>query len=148
MNPFLRAFTVGVTAAGILLIAPAGGQDPIRAWPRVVRAGIPFYPPLAQATHVYGTVHVRVTTDGQNIVATHVEDGPKLLVDATEKNIQSWELSKHEPTSFVVTFVYKLKDDSKSNPNGPTIVLRMPTEVEVSATPLVIRDPSPDIRPK
>jgi hypothetical protein len=36
------------------------------------------------------------------------------------------------PTSFMVTYTYKLVHSLKSGPENPTVVLRLPTEVEIS----------------
>jgi hypothetical protein len=70
-----------------------------------------------------------------------------LLAAAAEKNVQTWEFTEHQPTTFTVTYQYKLVADLKENPYGPTVILRLPTEVEVLARPIVISDPAPDPRP-
>jgi hypothetical protein len=74
-----------------------------------------------------------------------MEDGPKLLQEATARTVQSWEFYKHEPTSFEVVFRYKIVDDPHPNPYGPTVLLRLPLEVEVSTTTLDISDPAAEI---
>lgn len=146
MKPVLRGFAIIFAVLVALSAAAVGsGQKPGVVLPHVVHTDVPYYPPLARAAHVEGVVHVTVTTDGQKVVAVHVEDGPKLLQEATERTVQSWGFFKHEPTSFEVTFNYKLADDIHLNPNGPTVVLRLPTDVEVATTALVISDPPAEI---
>ena len=121
------------------------GQQSKVALPRVAAASVPLYPPLARATHVEGTVHVKINTDGRRVVATHVEDGHGLLAEAAEKNVQTWEFQIHEPTSFIVTYRYKLVPGLKGDPENPEVILRLPTEVEVRIMPKPpILDPAPD----
>jgi hypothetical protein len=108
------------------------------ALPMVAGGAVPLYPPLARAANVQGVVHVKVTTDGHRVIATQIEDGHKLLATAAEANARTWEFATHEPTSFTVTYHYKLDAKLQGNPNNPTVVLRLPTEVEVSTVPLVL----------
>ncbi len=116
--------------------------------PSVAAAAVPLYPPLARVARIEGVVHVKVTTDGHKVIATQPEDGHKILVAAAEANAKTWEFATHEPTTFTVTYHYKLVAESKENPYGPTVILRLPTEVEVSTTPILISDPAPDLRPE
>ncbi len=106
--------------------------------PMVAGATVPLYPPLARAANVQGVVHVKITTDGHHVIATHVEDGPKLLATAAEENARTWEFATHDPTTFTVTYHYKLDAKLAGNPNNPIVILRLPTEVEVSSAPLVL----------
>lgn len=108
------------------------GQEPKAALPRVVAIEVPFYPPLARVAHVEGVVHIKITTDGHRVVATHVEDGHKLLAAAAEQNARTWQFATHEPTTFTLTYKYKLLTEWTGDPESPTVVLRLPTEVEVS----------------
>lgn len=100
--------------------------------PTVADAKVPLYPPLARAARIQGAVQVRVTTDGHRVVSAAAESRPKILAAAAEDSTRSWQFATHEPTSFVVTFTYRLVDSLKSGPENPTVVLRLPTEVEVS----------------
>jgi TonB family protein len=104
----------------------------------VAGASVPLYPPLARAANVQGVVHVKITTDGHGVSAAHVEDGHKLLAAAAEENARTWQFATHEPTTFTVTYHYRLDAKLKGNPNNPTVILRLPTEVEISTVPLVL----------
>src|SRR5690242_10965080 len=110
----------------------AGAQSRKVALPTVADAKMPLYPPLARAARVQGVVRVRVTTDGHRVLSAAAESGPKILAAAAEDSAHSWQFAAHEPTSFLVTFTYKLVNSLKSGPENPTVVLRLPTEVEVS----------------
>lgn len=101
------------------------------ALPMVSFAEVPLYPPIARVANVSGVVHVVVTTDGHRVVETHVQDGPKVLSDAAEKNVKSWQFTTHGPTTFTVTYVYKLVEDLKPQKNNPRVILQLPTEVEI-----------------
>ena len=114
-------------------------QEPKGTMPMIAGAAVPMYPPLARAARVQGVIHIRVTTDGTMVAAAHAEDGNRLLAVAAEENVRTWQFSKHQPTSFTVTYRYRL--DAHGNPNNPTVIFRFPTDVEVSIAPLVISDP-------
>jgi outer membrane biosynthesis protein TonB len=103
------------------------------ALPMVASASVPLYPPLARVANVEGVVHVSVTTDGHRVTSAHAEDGPKLLATAAEDNARTWQFAVHDPTTFTVTYTYALPTEWKSDPNNPIVVLRLPTEVQVSA---------------
>jgi len=103
------------------------------ALPTVAEAAVPLYPPLARAANVQGVVHLKITTDGHRVIATHVEDGNKLLASAAEENARTWQFSNHEPRTFTVTYHYKLDATLTGSPNNSTVILRLPTEVDVSS---------------
>lgn len=109
------------------------GQQRNVALPTVASANVPLYPPVARAARVEGTVQLQVSTDGQRVTEAHVDGGNKLLADAAAANVRTWSFATHEPTSFAVTFRYKLLPASrKQNGNNPIVVLRLPIEVDVS----------------
>lgn len=112
-------------------LSGAAQQGP--ALPVVSFAEVPLYPPIARVANISGVVHVLVTTDGHRVVTTHVQDGPKILSDAAEKNASSWQFATHGPTTFTATYVYKLVDNLKSQRHGPKVILQLPTEIEVDA---------------
>jgi hypothetical protein len=147
-NNFLNRFLRFVPFVFILVpiaFSVAVAQESKVALPRVAGAAVPLYPPLARAAHVQGVVHVKLTTDGQRAVTAHAEDGPKLLAAAAEENARTWQFAVHEPTTFTVTYRYKLVAGLKGDPDNPEVVLRLPTEVEVRTLPMPrIVDPTPD----
>jgi len=129
---------LGVFVLALFWAFAAMAQKSSVALPTVAGAAVPLYPPLARAANVQGLVHVKVTTDGHRVIATHVEDGPKLLATAADENARTWQFATHEPATFTVTYRYRLNAKLKGNPNNPTVVLRLPTEVEVSTLPMVL----------
>jgi len=114
----------------------ATAQEPSVTLPTVAGAAVPLYPPLARAANVQGVVHVKIKTDGHRVIATHAEDGHKLLATAAEENARTWQFSTHEPTTFTVTYHYNLDAKLKGNPNNPTVILRLPIDVDVSTLPM------------
>jgi len=128
----------------VLVLSTAIAQQPKASMPMVAGAAVPLYPPLARATQVQGVVHVKITTDGTKTTAAHAEDGHRLLAVAAEENARTWQFTKHEPTSFTVTYRYRISPDG--DPNNPSVTLRFPTDVEVSIAPLVLSDPPAEIR--
>jgi hypothetical protein len=126
---------IGVTLSALLWAFAAIAQESKVALPMVAGAAVPLYPPLARVTRIQGIVHVKITTDGHRVITVHVEGGHKLLAAAAEENARTWQFATHEPTTFTVTYHYKLDAKLKSSPNNPTVVLRLPTEVEVTTMP-------------
>jgi hypothetical protein len=131
MNGLFRNFCMGLAVSSLLLSTLAGGQKTKQLLPSIEHTAVPYYPPLARVAKVEGIVHIKVTTDGHKVVSTDIEDGPKWLADAAEKNVQSWEFAKHEPMTFTVTYRYKLVEELKDNPSDTMLILRLPAEVEV-----------------
>ncbi len=121
-----------VIMSAVLWAFAAMAQESKVALPMVAGAAVPLYPPLARVARVEGVVHVKITTDGHRVIATHVEDGHKLLAAAAEENVRTWQFQVHEPTTFTVTYRYILVTNWKGDPYNPIVVLRLPTEVEVS----------------
>jgi len=122
--------------------------------PDLASAAVPFYPRLAQMARIQGVVTLRLSTDGKRVSAIEGESGPLMLVKAAKENVGTWQFEQHVPTSFETTFRYRLygsKCDSQCNCSGVekrTALLRLPTEVEVSAEGLMICDPAEEIKPK
>jgi hypothetical protein len=148
MVGLLRA---GATAT-ILLFLPLAAQQPQAPVPKVMSASVPFYPRLAQETRIQGSVTLRVTTDGKRASAIDTENGPPLLVNAAKENVKTWQFEPHAPTSFEIIFRYKLLD-SKCDPEchcdsaeKESVVLQLPTQVDVSAIISMICDPAETIR--
>lgn len=127
-----------------VFLGAALAQPPKAVLPMVAGGAVPLYPPVARVTKVQGIVHLKVVTDGTKVVMAHAEDGHRLLARASEENVRTWVFSKHEPTSFTVTYRYRL--DAHADPNNPTVTLRFPSEVDVSIAPLVLSDPPARIR--
>jgi hypothetical protein len=72
-----------------------------------------------------------------------------MLVQAAKDNVKTWQFEPHTPTSFEVTFHYKLllpsKCDSECNCDSTekeSVLLELPTKVEVSSKAPVICDPA------
>ena|ERR1700730_7332918 len=122
-------------------------QESKVALPRVAGAAVPLYPPLARAANVQGVIHVKITTDGHRTVNALAEDGPQLLAVSAEENARTWVFAVHEPTTFTVTYQYKLVLGMKGNADNPEVVMRLPTRIEVRTLPMPsIGDPPSNTR--
>ena len=119
----------------VLLVACPQSElaQQVAALPMISFAEVPLYPPVARVANVSGVVHVAITTDGHRVVVAHAQDGPKVLGEAAEKNVKSWQFADHEVTTFTVTYVYKLVDRLNPQKNNPRIILQLPTDVEIDA---------------
>jgi len=124
--PFLLRNVVATLLVLSAITKPQGSM------PLVESMGVPVYPPLARTANVEGVVHLEISTDGHGVLSARAQDGPKLLAEAAEANARTWRFAIHEPATFTVTFRYSLTKNSASQLSGSTIVLRLPTEVNVS----------------
>ena len=123
--------------------------------PTVASASVPLYPRVIRAARIQGDVVLRVSTDGQRVSAIEDKSGPPMLAEAAKYSVKTWQFEPHTPTSFEVTFHYKLllptKCDSECNCDSEekeSVLLHLPTEAEVSAETLMICDPAVEIKPK
>ena len=149
----------GVIAAVIVLVGSAGfyvsaAQQAKPHLPRIVRASMPIYPPLAQQAAIQGMVTLRVSTDGKRVSTVAALSGPPLLVRTATENVTTWEFAPDAPTSFEVTFNYRLSlppDCECTDCDGPekqSLVLHLPTSLEVSAVIPGTCDPPEEIKKK
>ncbi len=111
-------------------IPGASAQESHELLPEVVQHTEPIYPPLARQARIQGEVRVKVTTDGESVRDAEGETGHPLLRKAAEDNTRRWKFVPHTPSTFHVTFRYKLL---------PTDVcvkfLTSPATVEIEASP-------------
>lgn len=109
--------------------------------PVVIAASVPLYPRTPLIAHIFGTVRIRVTTDGSAVSSMNSESGPPMLVKAAKENIQTWQFEKHKPTTFFVTFQYRLEDTATCRFENGTVTLHLPSQVEISAPGIQTCDP-------
>jgi TonB family protein len=132
----------------LLLVAGTCVAQSTSSSPVVVSAGVPFYPRVAQAAHIDGTVQLRISTDGTGVSSIDIESGPAMLARAAEEDVKTWQFEKHAPATIEATFRYVLlpsKCDSKcdcDDTQHDTVQLRLPTYVEVDAKTAMICDPA------
>lgn len=128
-----------------------------RPLPKPVSASVPFYPELARATRIQGTVKLRVSTDGKIVSVIETESGHPILVGAATNNVKTWEFKPHPPTSFEVTFRYRLfvpqcdslcNCDRGEHGEKESVVLHLPTDAELSAPTLLTCDPAVEVQHK
>lgn len=107
---------------------------PHLALPTLLHADLPLYPAGARHANIQGFVQVKITTDGQRVIAASAQgDSHPLLARAAETNLLTWQFATHPPTSFMVTFHYKLVRRVDPTLNNPRVILRLPIQVEVDA---------------
>jgi|GEM_PF-1967134 len=138
---------VRMASVPILLVLGFGAtmstaQQSKEPLPTVATAGVPFYPPVARVARIEGVVHLRLSTDGKRVSAISVESGPPALVQAAQENVRTWQFKDHSPTTFEATFRYKMLSESECEMDSGTVLLRLPTEVEVSARGVQTCDPT------
>lgn len=122
--------------------------------PVVIGASVPFYPRIIQVAHIEGVVGLRISTDGRRASSIEVESGQPMLAQAAKENVKTWEFEQHRPTTFEARFRYKLLTstcDAECNCGSsekPTVLLRLPTDAEVSAEEVLVCDPAVRTKPR
>lgn len=138
---------VGITlvllATSLLCLGRPAGDVPV-----VVSAAVPFYPPDAQMAHVEGVVRLSISIYGEAVTGVERLDGQIMLAHAAMANAKTWRFQWHRRTTFEATFRYKLLPDSVCKFENPTVLLRLPLDVEVTAKGVKTCDPSTTIKPK
>jgi hypothetical protein len=144
----MKTAHLAIAGAGLLvfsLSAQAQSRSAGDLLPTVSFASVPLYPPLAQLANIGGVVRLKVTTDGERVAGTELMEGNKILA-AAAANVRTWTFEKGKPTTFIVTFIYKVVpwEEWRGDPRNPVITLRLPTEVEVETRRFVTVDLAPD----
>jgi hypothetical protein len=142
IEQLLVFFALGV---GATMSTAQQSKEPL---PTVATAGVPFYPSVARVARIEGVVRLRLSTDGKRVSAISVEGGPPALVPAAEENVRTWQFKEHNPTTFEVTFLYKMLPESECGMDNGTVLLRLPAEVEVSAKGVQTCDPILENKPR
>lgn len=149
----LSSFFTGVVGTTLVVLSASqlclgASQLPQQDVPVVVSAAVPFYPPDAQMAHIEGVVQLSVCIDGEAVTGVERLDGQIMLARAAMANVKTWRLQWHGRTTFEATFRYKLLPEFVCGFENPTILLRLPLDVEVTANGLKTCDPSTEIKPK
>jgi len=145
-----------IAVVGMLMLSflPSAAQQTKAKLPRVASASVPLYPRFAPPARIQGVVTLRLSTDGKRVSTISDASGPLMLVQAAKENVRTWQFEPHRPTSFEVTFHYKLlpaKCDSEcfcDSEEKESVVLQLPTNVDVSAKEYTICDPAEKISRK
>ena len=128
---------------GMGAIMAVGQQKPV---PSVTSASVPLYPRTPQMAHIEGVVRLRISTDGNRVASVEVQSGQPMLAQAAQDNVKTWQFELHTPTTFETTFRYKLlpsKCDAECNCDSvekPSVLLQLPSDVEVNAKELMVCD--------
>lgn len=123
-----------VVAALALLAGVVTAQEATQGYPVVVGGSMPIYPVFARLAHIQGVIQLQVTTDGTAVTAVKVLSGQPMLAGEAEANVRTWKFSEHKPTRFQVTFRYVFLNEPDCEKGNVTVVLRLPTEIDVTAT--------------
>src|SRR5712692_7421649 len=106
------ACTILILSVLLMVVPSALAQESTEALPKVVQHSEPIYPPLARQARIQGEVSVKVTTDGESAREAVAQTGHTLLRKAAEDNVKTWKFASHTPSTFNVTFRYKLMESS------------------------------------
>ncbi len=150
MNTTRQGLHVRTAGALILFMLGMGAIMAVgqknKPLPVVLSASVPLYPRIPQAAHIEGVVRLRISTDGNRVASVEVQSGQPMLAQAARDNAKAWQFEPHSPTTFEATFHYRLLPstcDAKCNCDSaekPSVLLQLPTHVEVNAKELIVCD--------
>ena len=127
---FVAIVVVGVFASPKSGVPAPKSDEPL---PTIAAAAVPLYPRVALLTLTQGAIHVQVSTDGHQVTAAHAKENLKPLSSAAEENAKTWKFVQHTPTTFTITYEYKLSEHC--GVNDPTVTLWLPDEIQVCQYP-------------
>ena len=143
-----RRVTFGRAALPLLIVlmsfSAAAQERP--ELPLVISAAVPTYPHEAVLAGIEGSVTIRLTTDGFRAVRLEVKNGQPMLARFAQESLRTWRFEKHRPTAFEVTFRYRLLPVGDCAFQNPTVMLKLPTEVEISSATVHTFDETEEIR--
>jgi hypothetical protein len=156
----MRRHTSWCTVLGIILLAATAGSQTAPKpnaidgvhYPRVLRADIPVYPPLAWELQLTGTVEIQVVVEDGAVVSADVksavlrlpkvvltEEGKKklpYLSNSSLANVKTWQFEKEDRATFSVKYVYQIEGEPVPERGHPIIELDLPLLVRVTAQPV------------
>jgi hypothetical protein len=148
MQSVIRVLVLLLVLFGLGLgVSMSAAQESKPSSIRIASAGVPLYPPAPRVAHIEGVVRLRLTTDGERVSAIEVESGQPMLARAAQENIKTWRFEKHSPATFEATFRYRILTPSECGTDNGTVLLRLPTQVEVSANGVQTCDPAVESKP-
>jgi TonB family protein len=154
-NIQIRTLQVAILFTLGLVASLASAQQSNEPLPTVTAASVPFYPAIARMARIQGVVRLRVSTDGKRVSSVEVVSGPPLLARLANDNVKTWLFKPHTPTTFEVTFRYKLmlpsNCDSNCNceyPEKESVLLELPTDVYLTGKTIVTCDPVEKLKDK
>jgi hypothetical protein len=107
----------------VLASAISIGSEPL---PRVLSADVP------PSVGVYGTVWLRLRTDGHAVSTAIVLAGPAALSQVALENVRSWRFAPHPPTQIDVTFRYEeIPAQGCDQDSNSQVTMNLPDFVEV-----------------
>ena len=144
-------FCISATSVAILAWSSLGGMTKGRAENAVAlmldSAAVPFYPQEARIARQSGTVSIRASTDGTHVTEVTSMEGPGILARAAAANVRTWVFKQHSPVSFRTIFQYTILSDVDCDMDNGTVLLKLPSRVEITVKgwqtcdPVIIRAP-------
>jgi hypothetical protein len=89
--------------------------------------------PVCRAAGIEGVVRLRLSTSGENVLDIKAESESPILMRAASENLRTWILQESTVPVVPVTFTCKLEPGDCSADQQPTVIMRFPHEVEVTA---------------
>jgi hypothetical protein len=135
-----------VIAKSLLMVAaiitlPAAGSSQEFRLPFLQNAPTTQYPPVALTSSISGDVDLLIDIRDGRVSKVHVLRGPRSLIGATRKNVESWQFIDQAPKSLYFTFHYQIQGVPTCGVEQPKIMFVPPSKVIVSARPIMTCDP-------
>lgn len=137
----------------IVFLAITARAQTTGRYPALIHADLPFYPPIARAVHISGTVEIGIVVEKGAVVNAQVKsvvivshNGPPLTEEGKKKvglylsnpalaNIKSWQFDSEERATFDVKYVYQIESEQTDSPEDLNVEVNLPF-VKVTVPPL------------
>jgi hypothetical protein len=111
-------------------IEPQATTKPVT---QVTGGSIPIYPSRARAAGIEGTVNLRVSLRGDDVLDVDAESANQELAAAAVSSVRTWRFRATTVPVVVIRFVYALDQGDCQQARGPVVVMDLPNTVTIRA---------------
>lgn len=131
----MRRYCLSFVAVLFLLLGRLVDGQSSAPYPRLMRADIPLYPPVAAQAHVSGKVEVRFTLKNGDINSAEAISGSPIFAMPTLEEFKTWHFSPDSYGTFLIVFDYRIEGPEVVVPRNPKIEIELP-QVTITTAPI------------
>lgn len=131
----MRRYCLSFVVVFLVLSARLVDGQSSAPYPRLMRADIPLYPPVAAQARVSGKVEVRFTLKSGDIIGAGVISGSPILAMPTLEEFKTWHFSPDSYGTFLIVFEYRIEGPEVAVARNPKVEIELP-QVTVTTSPI------------
>ncbi len=112
----------------------AGPQDQSHPDLSLEHADVPFYPPVARAGRIAGTVEVVAIVRDGLVTDAQATSGAAILAKAATENVKTWRFHRWVNARFSTKFIYRI-ETGKQAPTNSRVELELPNQAVITTVP-------------